>query len=69
MDDTKIGQMSKDDPAEVARQGFQALMKGREKVVAASLKSKAQGVANKVLPDRAKAAGHRAIAKPGSGES
>jgi short-subunit dehydrogenase len=69
MDDTKVGQMSKDDPAEVARQGFEALMKGREKVVAASLRSKAQGMVNKVLPDRAKAAGHRAMAKPGSGES
>jgi short-subunit dehydrogenase len=69
MDDTKVGQMSKDDPAEVARQGFEALMKGREKVDAASLRSKAQGMVNKVLPDRAKAAGHRAMAKPGSGES
>jgi short-subunit dehydrogenase len=66
MDDTKVGQSSKDDPAEVAKQGFEALMKGKQRVVAGSLKTKAQGVANKVLPDKAKAAAHRQMAEPGS---
>jgi short-subunit dehydrogenase len=68
MDDTKVGQSSKDDPADVARQGFEALMKGKEKIVAGSLKTKAQGVANAVLPDKAKAAAHRQMAEPNSGE-
>lgn len=64
--DTKVGQMKKDDPAKVAAQGFEALMSGRSKIVAASMKTKAQGMTNKVLPDRAKAAGHERMAKPGS---
>ena len=40
MDDTPIGQSKKDDPADVARQGFDALMAGKDRVVAASLKTK-----------------------------
>ncbi|WP_455361385.1 SDR family NAD(P)-dependent oxidoreductase [Streptomyces sp. SYSU K21746] len=67
MDDTKVGRQPKDDPARVAKDGFDALMSGRGKVVAGSLKTKAQGVANKVLPDRLKAAAHRRMAEPGSG--
>lgn len=67
MDDTKIGQSDKDDPAQVARQGFEALMKGKDKIVAGSVKTKAQAAADAVLPDRAKAAMHRQMAEPGSG--
>ena len=66
MRDTKVGASSKDDPAQVAAQGFRALMKGDAKVVAGSLGTKVQGVANKVLPDRLKAAAHRKMAEPGS---
>ncbi len=66
MEDTKVGRASKDDPAQVAKQGFDALMAGKDKVVASSLKSKAQGVANKVLPDRLKAVAHRKMAEPES---
>jgi short-subunit dehydrogenase len=68
MDDTKVGQSSQDDPADVAKQGFEALLKGKQHIVAGSLKTKAQGVANKVLPDRAKAAMHRQMAEPDSGD-
>jgi uncharacterized protein len=68
MDDTKIGQGPKDDPAQVAKQGFDALMEGKDKIVAGSAKTKAQGVAGKVLPDKLKAATHRQMAKPGSGK-
>jgi uncharacterized protein len=64
MMDTEIGQSAKDDPAQVAKQGFEALMKGEDKLVAGSLKTKAQGVANKVLPDKLKAAAHRQMAEP-----
>jgi short-subunit dehydrogenase len=63
-DNTKIGQQKKDDPAEVAAQGFEALMAGRRRIVAGSLKTKAQGAANKVLPDRLKSAAHERLAKP-----
>jgi hypothetical protein len=39
-------------------------MAGQPKVVAGSLKTKAQGVVNRVLPDRAKASAHRRMAEP-----
>jgi short-subunit dehydrogenase len=64
--DTEVGQSRKDDPALVARQGYDALMAGRHKIVAGSLKTKMQGVANRVLPDRAKASAHRQMAEPKS---
>ena len=66
--DTNVGQGPKDDPADVARQGFEALMKGERKVVAASLRTKSQEALNKVLPDSVKAAAHRLMAEPKSEE-
>jgi short-subunit dehydrogenase len=70
MEDTKLGAMeNKDDPAEVARQGFQALMAGRDHVVAGSLKSKVQVTAAKVMPEKAKAKLQAGMAEPGSAES
>jgi uncharacterized protein len=42
MDDTKVGQAKKDDPAEVAKDGFEALMAGKDHVVAGGLKNRAQ---------------------------
>jgi len=68
MDDTQVGSEGKEenDPADVARQGFEALMAGKEKVVAASFKTKAQQVVGNVLPDSAKAAQHKSMAEPGS---
>jgi uncharacterized protein len=64
MEDTPIGEEEKDDPAEVARQGFEALMAGKEKVVGGSFKNKVQTVAGKVVPDSVKAEMHRKIAQP-----
>jgi short-subunit dehydrogenase len=64
MEDTPIGESEKDDPAEVARQGFDALMAGKGKVVGGSLKNKAQAAAAKVLPDSVKAEMHRKQAEP-----
>jgi uncharacterized protein len=66
MEDTKVGSEEKDDPAEVARQGYDALMAGREKVVGGSFKNKVQTVAGKVIPDSKKAEMHRQMAEPGS---
>jgi short-subunit dehydrogenase len=62
--DTLVGRSTKDDPAQVAEQGFEALMDGDAKLVAGSLKTKAQGLANKVLPDSLKAKAHRQMAEP-----
>jgi uncharacterized protein len=67
--DTRIGASdSKDDPADVARDGFEALMAGKERVVASSLSTKVQGRASRFMPDSAKAAMHRRMAEPGSGK-
>jgi hypothetical protein len=43
-------------------------MTGKERVVSASLKTKLQGRASRVLPDRVRAGMHRTMAEPGSGE-
>lgn len=64
MEDTPIGESEKDDAGEVARQGFEALMAGEERVVAGSFKNKAQVLAGKVLPDSVKAEMHRKQAQP-----
>lgn len=40
MDDTKVGRSEKDDPADVAKAGFEALMSGEDHVVAGSFKNK-----------------------------
>ena len=66
--DTKVGSGDKDDAAEVARQGFEALMNGDERVVAGSLTNKLQAAGGRLMPDGAKAALHRRMAEPGSGQ-
>jgi uncharacterized protein len=68
MEDTRVGASSKDDPAQVAKQGFEALMKGERRVVAGSLSTRAQEAAGKVLPDALKAKAHRRMAEPGSAD-
>lgn len=64
MEDTEVGQSEKDDPAQVARQGFEAVMAGEERVVGGGFKTKAQAIAAKVLPDSKKAEMHRKMAEP-----
>jgi short-subunit dehydrogenase len=68
MEDTNIGAGEKDDPGEVARQGYEALMAGKQKVVAGALKNKLQSALAGVIPDSAKAEMHRKMAEPGSAE-
>ena len=68
MDDTTVGSSSKDDPAQVAEQGFKALLKGEDKVFGGSVTSRAQGRLAGVLPDRLKAAMHKRMAAPGSAQ-
>jgi uncharacterized protein len=67
--DTKVGTSDKDDPADVARDGFEALMAGKERVVSASLSTKLQGRGSRFMPDGVKAQMHRKMAEPGSGKS
>jgi uncharacterized protein len=67
LDDTKVGADDhKDDPAEVARLGFEALMDGQDRVLAESLKTKVSGLISKVLPDPLKAGLHGKMSEPGS---
>jgi uncharacterized protein len=63
MDDTQVGQKEKDDAAKVARQGFDAMMSGDDKVVAGSFKNKVEAVVARVLPDSVKAKQHRNLAE------
>ena len=64
--DTKVGTGDKDDAADVARDGFEAMMAGKERVVSHALATKAQGRGSRFLPDSAKAAMHRRQAEPGT---
>jgi uncharacterized protein len=66
--DTRVAQADKDDPADVARDGFEALMAGKERVESASLATKLQGRGSRALPDRAKAKLHRRMAEPKSAD-
>jgi uncharacterized protein len=59
MDDTKIAKSEKDDPADVAKTGFEALMAGEDHVVAGSFKNKVQATMAHVLPDALTADMHR----------
>ena len=65
-DDTKLGASEKDNPAEVAKEGFEALMAGKDHVVAGSAKNKLQAAAGYVLPDPLVAKAHAGMSKPGS---
>jgi short-subunit dehydrogenase len=65
--DTRLGAMEKkDDPALVARQGFDGLMKGEASVFAGSLASKAMGRLSAVTPGNVAAKLNRKMAEPGS---
>jgi len=66
MDDTKVGQQKKDDPADVARTGWNAVMSGKADVVH-GFKNKLQAAASHVLPEGVTAEMHRGMAEPGSG--
>ena len=66
--DTKVGQQEKDDPAAVARAGFDAMMRGDGDVVAGWKNKIASAIAN-ITPAGVLAEAHRRIAEPGSGDN
>lgn len=68
MEDTRAGTGKKDDPAQVAKEGFEALMAGKDHVITGGLMNKAQAAASKVMSDPAKAEQHRKLTEPGSGK-
>ncbi|EWY40998.1 oxidoreductase [Skermanella stibiiresistens SB22] len=64
MEGTPVGDGPKDDPAEVARQGYEALMADKHHVIAASLKTKLQGAATNLMSDPMLAQVHRGMSEP-----
>lgn len=64
MEGTGVDSSDKDDPADVAKDGFEALMAGRSQVVAGSARNKVQAAAAKLMPDQARAATHARMTKP-----
>jgi uncharacterized protein len=67
MEDTKVAEADKDDPAEVARDGFEALMAGKDHVIAGSVKNKAQVAGSKLLSEETRAKLHAVQTKPEDG--
>jgi short-subunit dehydrogenase len=67
MMDTKVGQGKKDDPADVAKAGFEAMMRGDGDVVSGWKNKIATSIAS-VTPAGLLAEQHRKMAEPGSGK-
>jgi len=65
--DTKVAADQKMDPAEVARTGFHAMLKGEADVVA-GLKNKMTVAMSKVTPAQVLAEQHRKLAEPGTAD-
>jgi len=63
--DTKVGSEEKAPPADVAKEGYEAMKKGRDHVVA-GWKNKVSAVMTNVIPDSVLAQQHRKTAEPGS---
>jgi len=66
MDNTKVGSEGKSEsqPEDVAKQGIDALMLGKDHIYAASLTTKLEGMLANVTPGALKAAMHEKMAKP-----
>ena len=67
MRDTKLYETKKDDPAQVAREGFDALMAGKDHVVAGAARNKAQVAMGRALPEEVKAEMQAKQTRPGGG--
>lgn len=61
LEDSRIGRGRKDDPADVARAGLEAMMAGDPQVVAGSWRNTVQEAVSGLLPDRVKAALHERL--------
>ena len=66
MDNTEVGSSGKNEsqPDDVARQGIEALLSGKDHVYAASVKTKVEGMLANVTPGTVKGAMHEKMAKP-----
>jgi uncharacterized protein len=68
MADTKVGSSNKAHASDVAKTGFDAMMKGELKVVA-GFGNKIRAAVSHIAPDSALAEMHRGMAKPGTGKA
>lgn len=68
MDDTKVGQAKKADPADTAKTGWEAMMDG-ERAVVDGLMNKANVIASGLMSEAMTADQHRKMAEPGSGKA
>lgn len=68
IEDTKLAEEAlQNSPADVAKQGFDALIAGKDRVFAATaLNTKLQGMAARFMPESAKAEMHKKKTEPGS---
>jgi short-subunit dehydrogenase len=66
MDNTEVGSTGKSEsqPDDVARQGIEALLSGKDHVYAASVKTKVEGMLANITPGKVKGAMHEKMAKP-----
>ena len=64
MDGTKVAEGPKDDPVDVAKAGFEAMMSGDDHVVTGTWRNKVQLAAASVLPDAMAAKVHRSMTEP-----
>jgi short-subunit dehydrogenase len=64
MEDTKVGKSKKDDPVKVAAQGFKALMRGDDMVIAGSMMNKLQTAAIRFMPQETATKMHGRMSKP-----
>ena len=68
MMDTKVGTSKKDDPHEVAKVGFDAMLRGASDIVT-GVKNKLQTTVANVTPNEVLAKQHRKMAEPGAAKS
>jgi uncharacterized protein len=64
--DTKVGTQKKDNAADVAKSGFEAMMDGKGDVVT-GWQNKLRSAISNILPAGVVAEMHRGMAEPGSG--
>ena len=69
MDNTEVGSEGKSEsqPDDVARQGIEALLAGKDHVYSASVKTKVEGMLANVTPGKVKGAMHEKMARPKTG--
>lgn len=66
MDNTEVGSSGKfeSEPEDVAHQGIEALLAGKDHVYAASMKTKVEGALANAIPGKVKGAMHEKVSKP-----